>query len=61
MIHLVVGVSVENGPEGDLLYETPLNSFKFIQILNEFDRNGSDYTLFGDTATCHKSRDCFNA
>ena len=35
-----------------------VNSKIFLSILDEFDENGKNYTLFGDNASWHTSKEC---
>ncbi len=55
VIHLVAGISVDNGLEGYALSYKSINSSRFLRVLSEFDKNGNNYTLFGDNATWHTS------
>lgn len=59
VINLIAGISFEFGMEGFILTKQNVNTTLFLQILNVFDRNGSEYVLFGDNASWHVSHECF--
>ena len=61
VVHLIAAISFENGLEGYLMYEGSVNSFKFVQILKQLKQHGTDYTLLGDNASWHKSKEFLQA
>lgn len=59
VVHLVAAINFENCLEGYLLYDTPVNSNRFVQILDQLNQHGTEYYLLGDKASWHKSKVCF--
>jgi hypothetical protein len=57
-IHLIAGIGLKYGLEGFILTTESINSQVFLSVLEEFDRNGTDYSLFGDNASIHISTQC---
>ena len=55
VVNLIAGISVKNGLEGFILTRREVNSTEFLKILQQFDKNGSNYVLFGDNASYHRS------
>jgi hypothetical protein len=57
-VQSVAGISAENCLGGFLIIEKSVKSVEFVQIMNEFNKNGREYTMFGDNATWHKGSVC---
>ncbi len=55
---MVAGISVECGLEGFLLFEHSVNSNRFLQVIDKFERSKGNYSLVGDNASWHKSKEC---
>jgi hypothetical protein len=58
-LHLVAGVSEENGLEGYAIFERSVDSNKFLLAIQTFLRHGDNLTLLGDNASWHRSRQTF--
>ena len=58
-INVIAGISAKFGLEGLVTSKYPINSTKFLTILNQFDQQGKHYVLFGDNASWHKSKECW--
>jgi|LauGreDrversion4_2_1035121.scaffolds.fasta_scaffold154340_1 hypothetical protein len=58
VVHLIAGISKEHGLEGFLIVKKSVNSERFLQILDQFDNYGTNYTLLGDNASWHLSGLC---
>lgn len=59
-LHLVAGISNENGLEGYAIFEHSVNSDKFLLTVDKFFQHGEKFTLFGDNPSWHTSRQVFN-
>lgn len=55
-LHLVAGVSCENGLEGFMIFERSIDSLKFITAIKQFSIQGNSFSLLGDNASWHTSR-----
>ena len=55
-VYLNLAVSAENGVEGYVTHDKPLNSQDFCQIFNEIMKNGKKFHMFLDNCSIHRSR-----
>jgi hypothetical protein len=55
-VNVLIAVSEQFGLEGMLIFETPIKSEMFVQILNQVDCHGQDYCIVLDNCSVHKSK-----
>jgi hypothetical protein len=54
--HVVAAVSHEIGLEAYMIHKYSVDSSKFLRIIPSLKRNGTNFVLFGDNASWHKSK-----
>jgi len=54
-VYLLAGISLEFGVEGFRVYRKPVNGAMFGELLEDINKQGKSYVVFGDNASIHTS------
>ena len=54
-----MAVSAENGVEGYMIFDKPINSETFCKLFYEIDKNGKHFHVFGEVGINRSTQDNF--